>query len=73
MDARHLVLLASGAGKSEAVHHLVEGVVSALWPGTALQLHPHVTVIVDEEAASRLQLSEYYRDSWASKPSWQGF
>lgn len=47
--------------------------MSALWPGTALQLHPHVTVIVDEEAASRLQLSEYYRDSWASKPSWQGF
>jgi glucosamine-6-phosphate deaminase len=73
MDARHLVLLASGAGESEAVHHLVEGAVSALWPGTALQLHPHVTGIVDEEAASRLQLSEYYRDSWASKPSWQGF
>jgi glucosamine-6-phosphate deaminase len=60
-------------GQVRGRHHLVEGAESALWPGTALQLHPHVTVILDEEAASRLQLSEYYRDSWASKPSWQGF
>lgn len=73
MRARHLVLLASGRGKAEAVHQLVEGPVSAMWPATVLQLHAHVTVLVDEAAASRLQLAGYYRETFAEKPSWQGF
>ncbi|MBX9243584.1 glucosamine-6-phosphate deaminase [Actinotalea ferrariae] len=71
LDARHLILLATGRGKAEAVHQLVEGPVSALWPATVLQHHPHVTVLVDEAAASRLQLADYYRETWASKPAWQ--
>ncbi|NCT89350.1 glucosamine-6-phosphate deaminase [Cellulomonas sp. APG4] len=72
MGARHLVLLASGRAKAEAVHQLVEGPVSAMWPATVLQHHPHVTVLVDEAAASRLQLAGYYRETWADKPAWQG-
>ena len=72
MSARHIVLVAAGSGKAEAVHHLAEGGVSALWPGTILQHHPHVTVLVDEAAASRLQLASYYRQTYASKPAWQG-
>jgi len=72
MSARHLVLLATGKGKAEAVHQLVEGPVSAMWPATVLQHHPHVTVLVDEGAASRLQLAGYYRETFASKPAWQG-
>ncbi|GAA3813452.1 glucosamine-6-phosphate deaminase [Cellulomonas soli] len=71
MAARHLVLLASGRGKAEAVHQLVEGPVSALWPATILQHHPHVTVLVDEAAASRLQLAGYYRETFDAKPRWQ--
>ncbi len=61
MQARHVVLVATGSGKAEAVHHMVEGAVSALWPSTILQHHPHVTVLVDDAAASRLQLADYYR------------
>jgi glucosamine-6-phosphate deaminase len=72
MSARHLVLLASGKGKAEAVHQLVEGAVSALWPATIMQMHPHATVLVDDAAASRLQLADYYRQTFASKPAWQG-
>lgn len=72
MAARHLVLLASGRAKAEAVHHMVEGPITAMWPGSVLQLHPHVTVLVDEAAASRLQLAGYYRETWAQKPAWQG-
>lgn len=71
LDARHLVMVALGHTKAEAVHQMVEGPVSALWPASALQLHPHVTVVVDAAAASRLQLSDYYRETWSSKPSWQ--
>jgi glucosamine-6-phosphate deaminase len=72
MAARHLVLLATGRGKAEAVHHLVEGAVSAMWPATILQHHPHVTVLVDNAAAGRLQLADYFRSTYASKPAWQG-
>ncbi|MBT0995605.1 glucosamine-6-phosphate deaminase [Cellulomonas sp. DKR-3] len=72
MSARHLVLLAQGRGKAEAVHQLVEGPVSAMWPATVLQHHPHVTVLVDDGAASRLQLADYYRETYAAKPGWQG-
>jgi len=73
LQARHVVLVASGRGKAEAVHQLVEGSVSAMWPATALQLHPHVTVLLDTSAASRLQLASYYMETYQGKPSWQGF
>jgi glucosamine-6-phosphate deaminase len=73
LEARHLVLVAAGRGKAEAVHQLVEGPVSAMWPATALQLHPHATVFLDTAAASRLQLASYYIETYEGKPSWQGF
>ena len=71
MAARHVVLVATGPAKSEAVHHLVEGSVSALWPATILQHHPHVTVLLDDAAARRLMLIGYYREAYRSKPDWQ--
>lgn len=72
MEARHLMLLATGEGKAQAVWNLVEGPVSAMWPATILQHHPHATVLLDESAASRLVNTDYYRHSYVSKPSWQG-
>ena len=71
MEARHVVLVATGRSKAEAVHQLVEGPVSALWPATILQHHPHVTVLLDDAAARRLQLIDYYRETYRSKPDWQ--
>jgi glucosamine-6-phosphate deaminase len=72
MAARHIVLIARGRAKAEAVHQLVEGPVSAMWPATILQHHPHVTVLIDNPAASRLQLGDYFRSTYAAKPTWQG-
>jgi glucosamine-6-phosphate deaminase len=72
MEADHLILVATGRSKAEAVHHLVEGAVSAMWPATILQHHPHVTVLLDDAAARRLQLIDYYRETYRSKPDWQG-
>lgn len=72
MDARHLVLLASGEGKAEAIRELVEGPVTASCPGSVLQLHPHVTILVDEAAASKLANAETYRYAYNNKPTWQG-
>lgn len=72
MAARHLVLVATGGNKAEAIHHLVEGPVSAMWPATIMQHHPHATVLIDDAAARRLQLADYYRETYSSKPDWQG-
>ena len=72
LEARHLVLLAFGTDKAEAVARAVEGPVAATVPASALQLHPHATVVLDEPAASGLALAAYYRETWAHKPSWQG-
>jgi glucosamine-6-phosphate deaminase len=72
MEARHVILVATGRGKAEAVHHLVEGPVTAMWPASILQHHPHVTVLLDDAAARRLQLVDYYRETYLSKPDWQG-
>jgi glucosamine-6-phosphate deaminase len=72
LDARHLVLVAAGEGKADAVAAAVEGPVSASCPASVLQLHPHVTVLLDEAAAGRLGRAAYYREVWAAKPSWQG-
>lgn len=72
LRARHLVLLAFGEGKAEAVAAAVEGPVSAILPASAIQLHPHVTVVLDEAAASKLKLADYYRYTYDNKPAWQG-
>jgi glucosamine-6-phosphate deaminase len=72
MEARHVILVATGRRKAEAVHQLVEGPVSAMWPASILQHHPHVTVLLDDAAARRLQLVDYYRETYLSKPEWQG-
>ncbi|MAL06839.1 MAG: multidrug transporter [Microbacterium sp.] len=72
LRARHLVLLAFGEGKSAAVAGAVEGPLSASVPGSAIQLHPHATVVIDEAAASALGDADYYRYAWANKPAWQG-
>ncbi|WP_066040985.1 glucosamine-6-phosphate deaminase [Herbiconiux solani] len=70
LRARRLVLLAFGAGKAHAVAAALEGPLSASVPASAIQLHPRATVVVDEEAASRLTELEYYRDAFAQKPIW---
>jgi glucosamine-6-phosphate deaminase len=72
LDARHLVLLASGEAKAAAVAAAVEGPVSASCPASVLQLHPHATVVLDDAAASRLAGADHHRETWAGKPAWQG-
>jgi glucosamine-6-phosphate deaminase len=70
-DARHLVLLATGATKADAVQAMVEGPVSAACPASVLQLHPHATVLLDDAAAAGLRLADYFRETYAGKPAWQ--
>jgi len=60
LEARAIVLLATGASKADAVAAMVEGPVSALCPASALQLHPKATIVLDAKAASALRLTNYY-------------
>lgn len=73
MRARHVVLVAQGNRKADAVARVCEGPVTTMCPGSILQLHKQATVIVDEGAASRLQLADYYKETFAAKPHWQRF
>lgn len=61
LDARQIVLLATGASKASAVRACVEGPVTAQLPASALQMHPNVTAILDEPAAAWLARADYYR------------
>lgn len=54
MEARELVLIATGQGKAQAIRELVEGEVSEDWPATVMQRHERALVLVDPAAASLL-------------------
>ncbi|MGG6297928.1 glucosamine-6-phosphate deaminase [Leptolyngbya sp. AN02str] len=56
MDANEVMIMAQGSKKSLAVHHAIEGAVNHLWTISALQLHPHSTIICDEEATLELKV-----------------
>ncbi|MDO4908890.1 MAG: glucosamine-6-phosphate deaminase [Corynebacterium sp.] len=70
-EARHVLLLATGAGKAEAIANAIEGPLAAFCPASVLQLHNHATFIIDEAAASKLKFIEYYSYAFKNKPSWQ--
>ncbi len=73
MDARHCLLLAFGRKKARAVAEAIEGPITARNPASALQLHPKVTVCLDKEAASLLEMKSYYRWVYENKPDWETF
>lgn len=60
LKSRHCLLLATGNNKADAIAAALEGPVSAVCPASALQLHPRTTVVLDADAASKLQLRDYY-------------
>ncbi|HVS88757.1 MAG TPA: glucosamine-6-phosphate deaminase [Candidatus Acidoferrum sp.] len=61
LEAKKIILLATGAAKAEAVARAIEGPITSSLTASALQLHPDVTFILDEDAASELTQREYYR------------
>ena len=54
MNAKKILLLASGANKADAIYATVKGEVTEKVPASILQLHPDCYIIVDEAAASKL-------------------
>lgn len=59
LESKRLLLLANGLNKAEAIKATVEGPITAMIPATIVQLHRYTTIIVDKDAASKLN-GEYY-------------
>ena len=55
MQAKCLLLVASGKNKAEAIRRLASGEINPECPATILNRHPNAIVIVDEEAASLIK------------------
>ena len=67
MDSQRLIMLAMGKTKANAIKMMVEGPVSEMCPASILQLHPHATVAMDEDAASELESVDYHRQVFEQK------
>lgn len=55
LKARKIILLAFGEAKADVIKSLEDSKITTEIPVTLLKLHPDVTVIVDEAAASKLR------------------
>ena len=71
MEAAHILVLATGRGKAQAVAAMVEGPITADVPASILQMHPKCTLILDEPASECLKRQNYYRWVYDHKPEWQ--
>jgi glucosamine-6-phosphate deaminase len=60
LEARRVLLLATGASKAAAVAKSIEGPITCAVSASALQLHPDVTFVLDEPAAAQLTQRDYY-------------
>ncbi len=65
LEARALLMLVTGAAKADVLARVVEGPLTAMASGTAIQLHKDCCVVADEAAAAKLAERDYYR--WVRK------
>jgi glucosamine-6-phosphate deaminase len=61
LEAKRILLLASGPSKATPIAQAIEGPVTASVTASALQHHPDVTFIVDQQAGAQLKHHDYYR------------
>ena len=73
MEARQCLLLAFVTKKADAVRCMIEGPVSSLCPDSVLQMHPRVTIVLDEEAAYLITYGDHYNWVAQNKLDWQQY
>lgn len=61
LESREIILLATGSNKAEAIRNTIEGPVAASCPASILQMHQHVMIVIDEEAAQNLKDLTFYK------------
>jgi len=64
MDAREVVILASGHNKARALQKAVEEGVNHMWTVSVLQMHPKGMIVCDEDATVELKVGtvRYFKD-----------
>lgn len=70
LDSRHTVMLITGAKKANIAAKAIEGPLTSMVTGSAIQLHPSAVVILDEAAAAELTMRDYYDWVFANEPKW---
>lgn len=65
MDARYVLLMATGKNKAQAVKDMITGAVCANCPASILQMHENAVILLDKDAASELEEQSYYQ--WADQ------
>ncbi|MBO5762445.1 MAG: glucosamine-6-phosphate deaminase [Lentisphaeria bacterium] len=73
LDSRNLLLLATGEEKADIIAAAIEGPVSSMITASALQLHPHAVVILDEAAAAKLKSRRYCDWIFENEPKWAAY
>lgn len=73
LESRRALVLVTGEEKASILAEAVEGAVTSRVTASALQLHPHCVVVVDEAAAGRLHDREYFRWIYEHEPEWDEF
>ncbi len=64
LDAKEVLILATGANKAAALKHGIEGSISHVWTISALQMHPHGIILCDKDASQSLtsETIHYFSD-----------
>ena len=73
LEARQLLLLASGENKATAVAQMIEGPVTCMITASALQLHPSTQIYLDGPAAGQLKMRDYFEWVQRKKPAAPAF
>lgn len=73
LEARELLLLATGPAKAGIMAKAVKGPITAMISASALQLHPRCKVVLDEAAAGALTQREYYDWVFRNEPEWEQY
>jgi glucosamine-6-phosphate deaminase len=64
MDAREVLIIASGRGKARALRAVVEEGISHMWTLSCLQMHHRAIIVCDEDATDELRVGtvRYFMD-----------
>jgi glucosamine-6-phosphate deaminase len=73
LEAKKLVMLVTGAEKADIIAKAIEGPVTSMISGSAIQFHPDCVVILDEEAAAKLEGKEDYAFAVKNSPKYEDF
>lgn len=73
LDSRWAIQIVTGSHKAEILKKQVEGPITAMVTGTALQLHPRCAIVCDEAAAQLLEHKPYYQWIFDNEPEWENY